>query len=45
MSYKISLGHKVVYPKPDLCYCANFLNMMFDSPVKPYNPDPDFIRA
>ncbi|ACL06646.1 citrate synthase [Desulfatibacillum aliphaticivorans] len=45
MSYKISLGHKVVYPKPDLCYCANFLNMMFDSPVKPYNLDPDFIRA
>ncbi|SHL21050.1 citrate synthase [Desulfatibacillum alkenivorans DSM 16219] len=45
MSYKISRGHKVVYPKPDLCYCANFLNMMFDSPVKPYEPDPDFVRA
>ncbi|MBI9076247.1 MAG: citrate synthase [Desulfatibacillum sp.] len=45
MSYKISQGHKVVYPKPDLCYCANFLNMMFDSPVRPYRQDPDFIRA
>jgi citrate synthase len=36
MSYKMSRGHTVVYPRPDLTYCANFLNMMFDSPVKPY---------
>ena len=36
MSYKISRGHKVVYPRPDLAYCANFLNMMFDTPVRPY---------
>lgn len=36
MAYKISRGHKVVYPRPDLDYCSNFLNMMFDSPVKPY---------
>ncbi len=36
MSYKMSLGHTVVYPRPDLCYCANFLNMMFDNPVRPY---------
>ncbi len=39
MSYKISRGHKVVYPRPDLSYCDNFLNMMFDSPVKPYRID------
>jgi len=36
MSYKMSLGHTVVYPRPDLCYCANFLNMMFDNPVRSY---------
>ncbi len=36
MSYKISRGHKVVYPRPDLTYCENFLNMMFHTPVKPY---------
>ena len=36
MSYKISRGHKVIYPRPDLTYCENFLNMMFDTPVKPY---------
>ena len=45
MSYKISRGHKVVYPRPDLAYCANFLNMMFDSPVKPYEIDEDVVRA
>ncbi len=45
MSYKISRGHKVVYPRPDLAYCANFLNMMFDSPVKPYEIDEDVVNA
>ncbi|MFP4475132.1 MAG: citrate synthase [Desulfatibacillaceae bacterium] len=38
MSYKISRGHKVVYPRHDLDYCANFLYMMHDSPVLPYEP-------
>ena len=45
MSYKISRGHKVVYPRPDLAYCANFLNMMFDSPVKPYEIDDAVVNA
>jgi citrate synthase len=45
MSYKISRGHKVVYPRPDLSYCANFLNMMFDTPVKPYFIDRDLVQA
>ncbi len=45
MSYKISRGHRVVYPRPDLAYCANFLNMMFDSPVRPYEIDQDVVRA
>ena len=45
MSYKISRGHRVVYPRPDLAYCANFLNMMFDSPVKPYQIDDDAVKA
>jgi len=35
-TYKKSIGHPLVYPRHDLSYCANFLNMMFDSPVKPY---------
>ncbi|MCJ7774384.1 MAG: citrate synthase [Desulfobacterales bacterium] len=45
MSYKISRGHKVVYPRADLTYCANFLNMMFDSPVNPYEIDKDVVKA
>ncbi len=45
MSFNISRGHKVVYPRPDLSYCANFLNMMFDSPVAPYEIDEEVVRA
>ena len=45
MSYKMSRGHTVVYPRPDLSYCANFLNMMFDSPVKPYEIDDELVEA
>ncbi|MEH0021579.1 MAG: citrate synthase [Desulfobacter sp.] len=45
MAYRISTGQQVVYPRPDLCYCANFLNMMFDSQVVPYTVDDDLVRA
>jgi len=45
MSYNISLGHKVVYPSHRLSYCANFLNMMFDSPVRPYILDRDIVKG
>lgn len=39
-SYKKSRGQPVIYPRADLCYGANFLNMMFSSPVKPYELNP-----
>lgn len=45
MSYKISRGHRVVYPSNRLSYCANFLNMMFDSPVRPYVIKDDLVHA
>ena len=45
MSYKISRGHRVVYPRYEFTYCENFLNMMFDSPVRPYVIDQDIVRA
>ncbi len=45
MSYRISKGERVVYPKYDLCYCANFLNMMFDNIVVPYQVDDDMVKA
>ncbi|MGE4519580.1 MAG: citrate synthase [Desulfobacteraceae bacterium] len=45
MSYRFSKGEKIVYPRHDLTYCENFLNMMFDSPVRPYELDEDIVRA
>jgi citrate synthase len=44
-SYKKSLGEPVVYPSYTLTYCANFLNMMFSSPVKNYEIKPDVVDA
>ena len=44
-SYRKSLGHPLVYPRYDYSYCANFLNMMFDSPVKPYHVNPVEVMA
>lgn len=44
-AYKKSIGEPIVYPRYDLSYCANFLNMMFDSPVKPYEVNKDVVRA
>jgi len=44
-SYKKSQGQPLVYPRHDLSYCANFLNMMFDSPVAPYKINEDVVAA
>ncbi len=44
-SYKKSMGHPLVYPRPDLNYCGNFLNMMFDKPVHPYEVQPEVVAA
>lgn len=43
-AYKKSVGEPVVYPRNDLTYCANFLNMMFDSPVVPYRISEEAVR-
>jgi len=43
-AYKKSIGEPFVYPRHDLSYCANFLNMMFDSPVRPYTISPEAVR-
>ncbi len=45
MAFRISKGERVVYPRPDLCYCSNFLNMMFDRVVTPYHVDQDLVKA
>ena len=44
-SYKKSLGEPFVYPQEDLPYCANFLNMMFCSPIKRYKIEPLIVDA
>jgi citrate synthase len=35
-AYKKSIGQPYVYPRNDLSYVANFLNMMFAVPAEPY---------
>ncbi len=44
-SYKKSLGHPLIYPRYDLNYCENFLNMMFDVPTRPYTIVPEVVTA
>ena len=44
-SYKKSIGERFVYPSYKLSYCANFLNMMFSSPVVDYQIDPMLVRT
>ncbi len=44
-SHKKSIGQPLVYPRNDLSYCGNFLNMMFDTPVRPYIVLPEVVAA
>jgi citrate synthase len=39
-AHKHSLGQPFVYPRNDLGYCANMLNMFFAVPCEPYHVDP-----
>jgi citrate synthase len=44
-SYKKSIGQPFVYPKNNLSYCANFLNMMFSVPAEPYEIDEEIVKV
>jgi len=44
-SYKASIGQPIIYPKPHLDYCTNFLHMMFSIPFRDYEPDPEIVDA
>src|SRR5688572_1118304 len=44
-SYKKSIGQPFIYPKNDLTYCQNFLQMMFAIPCEPYEFDADAVAA
>lgn len=44
-AYKKAFGQPFIYPKNNLSYCENFLNMMFAVPSQDYVADPDFVKA
>ncbi len=44
-SYKKSIGEPFVYPRHDLMYVPNFMNMMFSSPTSPYRLIPEAVEA
>jgi citrate synthase len=44
-SYKKSIGQAFVYPRNDLSYTQNFLNMMFANPAEPYRVPKTLDRA
>ncbi|HCF78128.1 MAG TPA: citrate (Si)-synthase [Glaciecola sp.] len=45
MAYKYSVGQPFVYPKNDLSYAGNFLNMMFSVPTEDYYISPAVEKA
>lgn len=45
MTYKYSIGQPFVYPRNDLSYAGNFLNMCFSVPAEPYKINPVMERA
>jgi citrate synthase len=45
MAYKYSIGQPFVYPRNDLDYSENFLNMMFSVPAEDYRVNPVLARA
>lgn len=44
-SYKKSIGEPYVYPRHDLQYVPNFLNMLFSSPAQSYEIKPVIVEA
>ncbi len=45
MAYKYSIGQPFVYPRNDLDYSSNFLNMCFSVPAEDYVVNPILARA
>jgi len=39
-AYKLTIGQPFIYPKNDLTYCENLLQMLFAVPAEPYEIDP-----
>ncbi len=45
MAYKYSIGQPFVYPRHELSYSANFLRMMFATPMEDYKVNDVLVRA
>jgi citrate synthase len=45
MAFKYSIGQPFIYPRNDLDYTSNFLQMCFAVPCEPYRIDPVLTRA
>ncbi len=45
MAYKYSIGQPFIYPRNDLDFAANFLQMCFAVPCEPYKIEPVLARA
>ena len=45
MAYKYSIGQPFIYPRNDLDYTSNFLQMCFAVPCEPYHVDPVVSKA
>ncbi|MGH8778345.1 citrate synthase [Paraburkholderia sp.] len=45
MAYKYSIGQPFVYPRNDLSYSANFMQMMFSTPAEDYKVNDVLVRA
>ncbi len=45
MAYKYSIGQPFQYPKNDLAYADNFLNMTYAVPCEPYKVNPVLAKA
>src|SRR5690606_18206982 len=45
MAYKFSIGQPFVYPRNELSYSENFLNMMFSVPAEDYKVNPIVAKA
>jgi citrate synthase len=45
MAYKYSVGQPMIYPKNDLSYTANFMQMMFATPCEEYKVNDVLVRA
>ncbi len=44
-AYKLNCGQPFIYPRNDLNYCENLLQMLFAVPAEPYQIDPVFAEA